>query len=122
ALLQVMFTSQMNFIIFLFILNFCLGLDNILSSGESGSEEYQILAEVNKNITLPCWPKLFPNKSASVYWEKYGEKRSGERVLNDGSLFLANLTRSDTKLYICRTSENDLILTKVHLYVRGMFF
>ena len=83
-------------------------------------EEEKVFKDVGTNVTLPCLRKgTTEDKEASVYWVRNGPVNSGEDVLEDGSLFMANVDIHRTGCYACIREEDDQLIVNHFLVVKG---
>ena len=85
---------------------------------------HTIYRDIGKSVKLTC-----PNKSSDITdtnWiiisdAKIGNPRSqNSAVQEDGSLFLPNLTKSDSHIYKCQDAETNQSLGSVKLIVRSV--
>ena len=84
-----------------------------------------IIRDEGDNVTLIC---PTPDKSANINWiitdiqakEDFQNQVLNSVVQDDGSLFLENVSRSDSHLYTCQDGENNQSLGSIRLRICGV--
>ena len=79
-----------------------------------------------ENVTLICPQNL--RRSANLNWivtdaqakEEFQNQVLNHVVQDDGSLFLENVSRSDSHLYTCQDAENNQSLGSIKLQINGI--
>ena len=85
-----------------------------------------IFRDEGDNVTLICPASL--EKSANLNWiitdaqakEEFQNQVLNNVVQDDGSLFLENVSRTDSHLYTCQDAENNQSLGSIKLQICGV--
>ena len=85
-----------------------------------------VIHNEGENVTLICPQNL--RRSANLNWivtdaqakEEFQNQVLNHVVQDDGSLFLENVSRSDSHLYTCQDAENNQSLGSIKLQINGI--
>lgn len=109
-------TTRMKLAIALLV--FSLSYENAFCEDEF----QQLYRDEGENVTLHC---PFTQPSVNVNWivsdvsrQNFGSHNN--IVLNDGSLLLSNVSRSDSHIYTCQDAETNQSLGSIRLTIRGV--
>lgn len=85
-----------------------------------GSDIREYAVDVSKNLSLPCPVQ----NNQDVMWIREGKKDQEIHrmtILQDGSLFIANVTRNDSGVFSCSPANvaHDDLKTRIKLIVRS---
>lgn len=86
--------------------------------GSENIQEYAV--DVGKNLSLPCPVQ----HNQDVMWVREGRKDQEIHrmtILQDGSLYIANITKNDSGVFSCSPANvaHDDLKTKIRLTIRS---